>query len=264
MITSKKYTCCFRKPTPEEKKKYTQRETFLMLQEPKDTLRESVCDKCWQSIIYDICQKDTIFTKINTKLKHHFKYIPKDMIDLITVDAFHKVIIKSHTLNPMPIEIINQNVIPIGIINFFYTTAIRLTINYLKSPRAKMLSQFRQISEEIDPNDDGFIKEYIDEKQLSPERLSEISQSFELVKKTIIEIQAELKPLHKPIKEKIIYLSALKLLAPREILETIKTKEKYSVLIPSKKNDKQLLGLINYTIRQFRKDIKAKLPNLPL
>jgi hypothetical protein len=263
MITSKKYTCCFRPPTTEEKQKYDQKHLFLMLKAPKDKLRDSVCDKCWQSIISNICQKDTVFTRLNNKLKYHFKYIPRDIINLIAVDTFQRVILKSATLHANPIEMVNGYMIPLGILAFFYKSAVRLTINYLKSPKAKMLSKFREISETFDQHGE-LIRDYIDEKQLSPERLVEISKSLHILRATIKQIQADLKPLHKPIKEKIIDLSALELLAPREILVTLKTEEKYSVLIPVGKDDQQLLKLINNTISQFRKNIRAKLPNFSI
>ncbi len=257
MITRKQNTCCF-KPTNDT--------NMLEVKNPQETLRKSVCDTCWHALMRDTFNKDTrMIDDLSVCLKLKYRYISKDIIDVIAADAYSNVYKKMENFECTMVQIVGEHKIPTKLKAFAKTAANNLMINYFKSPKFEMYKHTKQMKlktnadQPIDAQANVEFEDQEDtEQKLADDLYFEVERK-EFFDKEVELIKSKLTTRNKALKQKIIDLYVKHYLKNSEIVARLK--ESKHNLMPDKMTDKKLLALVVNTLFQFRKELKERVKN---
>jgi hypothetical protein len=254
MITRKQNTCCF-KPTNDT--------NILEVKNPQETLRKSLCDTCWHSLIRDTFNKDIrMIADLSVSLKLTYRHMSKDIIDVIAADAYSNVYKKMDHFECTMVQIVGDHKIPTKLKAFAKTAAENLMKNYLKSPRFKMCKRTKQMKlkanadQPADAQGDIEFEDQEDTEQKLADELCFESERKEFFDKEVENIKSQLTKKNKALRQRIIDLNVKHYLKNSEIVLRLKNTSQH--LIPKDMMDKQLLSLVNNTLSQLRTELKER------
>lgn len=246
MIVKKIKTCCF---------ELTSTHT-MKLKNKQKTLSESVCENCWQSLVTDIFQRDTfLMEKLEKYLKYIFKFIAADVIDVMIIDAIHRVRTTLHTFACVTLELVNGYKMPVGLLSYAKMIARNMVINYLNAPKAKMIKKIvsYKSSKENETDFETWASKIKDVDQPLADEIVEREEKNKLIKNTIQQVKNEVTNRNKELKQKIIDLHVFDELKNREIFAVLTKEERIEM------KDDALYNLIVNTAYQFRQSFKEKI-----
>lgn len=234
----------------------------MKLKNQQKTLQESMCANCWQSLVAGIFQRDiSIIKKLEKHLKDIFKSIETDQIEVIVVDAIHRVYKTLHNFVCVSFELVNGYKIPLGLLSYAKMIGRNMAINYLNTPKAKMMKKIaihnaNHNKNHEDANDfEKWVDTIEDVDQPLADEIIEREEKNKLIKATIKEVKDELTNRNKELKQKIIDLYVSGGMKNRMILAEL---SKENTVANCLKSD-ALNNLIINTTFQFKQSFKEKI-----
>jgi hypothetical protein len=234
----------------------------MKLKNKQNTLQESMCANCWQSLVAGIFQKDiSIIEKLEKHLKNIFNFIESDVIDGIAADVIlrvHKTLAKFTCVS---FNLVNGYKMPLGLLSYAKMIGRNMVINYLNTSKAKMMKKIashpvNHHQHNEDTNDfEKWVDTIEDVDQPLADEIIEREERNELIKAAINQVKDELTNRNKELKQKIIDLYISGKMKNRMIFAEL---SKENTVANCLKSD-ALNNLIINTAFQFKQSFKEKI-----